>query len=642
MPTYHRHNTGFRTRFACLTGVLLLMTFSMPASADPPPLSHTRPRPAPQPSTRPAVEENVRYVDVATGKDADDGSAKSPWRTVQFAITQLHSGDTLYLRKGTYFEHLSVSVSGKTGAPITIRSFPGEIATLDGGMPEFEDAVANAWEPVTGAVPGEYRSKHKFPNLRDIVGAFGDSLIGLQTYWHREDLEAANEFWNGEGKADVPPVYCGPGIYYDAETGYIYARLAPTHLQGEADNYTGETDPRKLPLILAPFRSVPLHVDQGNHLRFEDLVIRGGGYDTIVLDHAEDISFDNVIVYCGTYGMRTANTRHLKFFRSALYGNTPPWGFRTENSLRNRRPTDGRDVARLTGHALWVGDTGLEYSIYAYPTNDDFEISYSTFTDCHDGLYLGGIGVKFHHNVLDNMQDDGIYVSPVYDYGSGELHIYQNYISRVLTAFAFGGPVTNMKGHSLFIYRNVVDLRQPVRYGRPSTEKPVVAAVYGNIMGDHGSPPWTTLNVYQNTFIVGSSPRVASMGVFGGPKDSTRTVINNAFVAIVKMPAYSPLMATKGVEGGNLYYGPNLTDAVAAKYFEKAGNASKSVAADPKFANPDQIDFRPKSDSPLINAGMPLPPELPDPLHSSDAGAPDIGALPLGAAPLEAGVAARP
>src|SRR4029079_7093076 len=138
-------------------------------------------------------------------------------------------------------------------------------------------------EPVTDGVQGEYRSTKTYKNIRDVVGLFGDSNIGLQTYWYRMDLQADNEMWINNPEKFIDPMYCGPGLWYDKPTGRIHVRLAHTKLEVLGDkNYRGETDPRKLPLVIAPFNSVPLRVDQAMHVRFQDLVVRGGGFNAVI------------------------------------------------------------------------------------------------------------------------------------------------------------------------------------------------------------------------------------------------------------------------------------------------------------------------------------------------------------------------
>src|SRR5262249_30002893 len=146
----------------------------------------------------------------------------------------------------------------------------------------------------------------------------------------------------------------------------------------------------------------------------------------------------------------------------------------------------------------------------------DWEISYSEFTDGSDGLYLGGVSMKFHHNLVDGMQDDGLYLSPMYVrydrlMGKAQIHLYQNVFRQALTMLAYGGPET-VNTDQLWFYRNIVDLRDPVNIGRPSAKAPAKPYA-GHVMGDHGSPPWPTLFSYHNT-IVGKEPARASDFLF--------------------------------------------------------------------------------------------------------------------------------
>jgi hypothetical protein len=680
-----------------LIGLLLLTTCLSNAQTPPPAspsqdhwLSHAPMHIPPGPGDRPMAEGPAYFVDALKGDDQNPGSEKSPFKTLKKSLSVLQPGGTLYLRAGVYYEPLYVALRGTADKPITIRGYRGERAVIDASLPEFSQDPANAWDPVAGS-DGEYRSRRTYPNLRDIIGSFGDSMIGLQTYWHLQDLCATNENYSTAGKldpnkdtkvgdTDIDPIYVGPGIFYDAQTGYIHARLAPTHLPG-IDNYNGESDPRKLPLVLSAFRTEPLHVDQGEHLKFQDLVIRGGGYNTVILDRCTDIDFDNITIHAGTYGIMVRNTTKLRFWKSGIYGNLGgPWTFRSDNSLRSRPGRNTRDIARLTAHALWVLDTGGEYSVYSMPYNDDWEIAYSTFVDSHDGLYLGGVNLKFHHNLMDNMQDDGIYLTPMYTRYKDEpkLDIYDNIFSRCLSTLAFGGPEETTD--TVYVHNNIFDLRGMIKYARPTVGLPPPKPSLGRAQGDHSRVPWDTLMMYNNTFVMGDASDPLMGWTNNVNPDRPRRLFDNIFLhlqplgsyAIGKAAASSKKKATTKVaapaempnfvEDGNIFWSPVNGEKVAANFFDAFrasdaftkskelypdGSSTHSIVADPKFTRVD-VDFVHANDyslqagSPAIGAGVPIPTDWPEANLAKDGAKPDIGAVPFGSPMLKVGPSAAP
>lgn len=551
--------------------------------------SHPPLRPLPQPADRPLEDGPAFHVNPTTGNDGNDGSKNAAWKTVTHALTQIAPGSTLYLHGGTYYEHVYSSLAGTKDKPITIRSWPGELAIIDGSFREFFEAPDRAWESHEEGSPGEFRSTRAYRNLRNIHGRFGDSMVGLQVYYHIEDLRGER--------------YVGPGIWYNRATGHIHIRLAhysasdlvrgrtPLTLKYFPDrlhhlqSYTGETDPRKLPLIIAPYHSVPLLIDHSQHVRFQDLVIRGGGRDAVDMRHGEHIEFDNVTIYAGAYGLRARNTGPMKLQNSAIYGSVPPWSTRGETSLRERPwVSKGRNLTRLNTHALIIPAAGDEYSVYYFPYNHLWEISYCEFADGHDGIYTGDIdGLKFHHNYLHNFQDDGIYLSSfrkVYYPQHGPRQFYQNVISGCLMTFAFGGDAR--LSTDVHVFRNILDGFVAV--------------------SDHGSPPWESMRWYHNTIF--ADPRFLMSLRTGG---RSWQVYNNLLLK-------GTVTTGKPQEGA-----------------EWAGN----VAMEPSFSQPG--DFRLSADSPAIDAAVELPEDWLDPLRKSDQGKPDAGAIPSGGKRLKVG-----
>jgi hypothetical protein len=104
------------------------------------------------------------------------------------------------------------------------------------------------------------------------------------------------------------------------------------------------------------------------------------------MDQGMNINFDHVLIYAGTYGMRSKGSGPVKFLNSAIYGGIPPWACYIENALHIGSPSysepyaDGtgekrrRNIARLTNHALMVLEGYEESDVFAYPFNNRWEI----------------------------------------------------------------------------------------------------------------------------------------------------------------------------------------------------------------------------------------------------------------------------
>ncbi len=617
--------------------------------------SHPPMRALPTASNRPLDKGPHYFVDATKGSDQNDGSKAKPWKTITHGIKQLKPGDTLCLRGGTYYEHVTITLAGAKEKPITIRSHPGELAVLDGGLRDFFEEPAKAWEPVKNGAEGEFRSTKAYPGLGEVVlGHFADSMVPLHGYRNLIDLRSKNEYWNLKDKLDAESqFYCGPGVWYDKQTGKLHARFAHTTLKvlGE-NNYRGETDPRKLPLVIGTSK-VPLKLDGAKHIRVRDLVVRGGSRATIDIANAEDIDLDNVTAFGGSPALLVQRTNGLRIVDSALRGISAPWSSRAGHKYRG-----------VAAYLLTVRESD--------PPSRDFEIAHSELTDSHDGPYLGTIkGLKFHHNLVDNFNDDGIYLTSTGK--GGDLHIYQNRISRCLHAFSFAGE--HPTGSGVYIFRNLIDLRSPVHYTWPTKpDDPVFQSKTaggpekfpwrGRLCGDHGSPTWEPIFFYHNTVIT-QTPTFRDFyaaGWGGHMNGAKRRVFNNIFVQTDGKPGLNFASPEEDLQvDGNLLWsiadGPAVTgDYFAAFRKSKLFEASKKKyppgwGASDRFGDPLFVEFavdwkakldpRLQAKSPAIDAGVELPGAWPDPLRRGDKGKPDLGALPLGAELFGAGKAAK-
>ncbi|HYK42131.1 MAG TPA: hypothetical protein VE007_07045, partial [Thermoanaerobaculia bacterium] len=70
-----------------------------------------------------------------TGTATGDGSIGNPWdlQTALSGPASVHPGDTIWLRGGTYRGTFASNLNGTSSAPIRVRQYAGERATLDGG-----------------------------------------------------------------------------------------------------------------------------------------------------------------------------------------------------------------------------------------------------------------------------------------------------------------------------------------------------------------------------------------------------------------------------------------------------------------------------------------------------------------------------
>lgn len=627
--------------------------------------SHPPMRPLPEAADRAMPGGPAYFVDAQRGDDANDGSEVSPWQSVNHALSQLEPGDTLLLRGGRYYENVELSVSGTADRPITIRSHPGELAIIDAGYRAFYEDPQNAWEPYADGADDEYVSTRTYPELGDplgrrnvgVTGNFGDSMVPLHPYggWVVEDVNVNLDFrMDPAANHDEHPkdkeigIYNGPGVWYNPQTERIHVRLAHTHFRGlEDNNYRGETDPREIPLVIAG-RDSALHVNAAEHVRIEDLVFRGARSPAIRITDARDVGFDGIHAYGGSPVFNVTGTHTLRIVNSALRGVSAPWSNRASEKYRG-----------LSSY-LFIAGRG----------NADFEMAYSEFTDCHDGLIIGAIdGLRFYRNVVDNFNDDGLYLTTGYPAG-GEIRIHENRISRCLGSFAFAGSGDDQAEAMTYIHNNVIDLRQPINRGYQAYGE------YGSDAGlvlTHGSPIFRPMMFYHNTVLLpnavwrshyaGGFVRSAHLG------DTDRRTFNNIFFHVDGMPGLNFRHGRVGTEAptegrfaadGNLHwsytYGPDhdgdfFTEFHGSDLFKKSqqvhepGWTAHDVFADPGFERftPDwrePDDLRLRDASAAIDVAVPLREDWPTPL-GADSRTRDIGAVPHGQEPWGVGIRGR-
>lgn len=681
-----------------LSLVVLLGQTALPAGF----VSHPPMRPLPEASKRPMDKGPSFFVDAKKGDDQNDGSKDKPWKTLQHAIEKSTPGITLYLRAGVFYEHVSLTKSGEPSKPITIRSYPGELAILDGGVREFYENPESSWEPANDGASNEYVSKQaflrsgkekvsgQFVNDDDepftgaeddrplALGNFGDSMVTIHGYRFLRDLRASEDgIWRLKGKDDSEVgLYVGPGLWFDRKEGRVHIRLAPTKFDwlGEEGNYRGETDPRKIPLVIAVgHENDVLDIQKARHIRVQDLVLRGAaGRAMIGIESSEDIELDGLTVFGGSPSLLGNSTKNLRVLNCAFRSlGSAPWESRASMKYRG------------TPSYIIIAREGK-------PQNQDWEIAHCEFTDGHDFAYFRWIhNLRFHHNFVENFNDDGM------EFGPRTIDqlawVYCNLITQteiVLSQHEVDRePPDQLKvnpGTGTYVFRNIIDLRKPT-YCQPKRtddealrakgKSPSVWRVSG-LCGDHGTPVWAQYFFYHNT-VLKADPAwrdhygfgLGEEGLLGkshiGAKladvRSPRRVFNNIFVQTEGLPGLVLAAKPNDVDlqaDGNLLWsveqGPSFKGVFFAKLrnspiFEESkkqyppGWGANDRFGDPKFTrfpvkNGSHEDLSLQKDSPALKAGVAIPAEWPDPLRSKKAGSPDIGAVPSGVPLWKVGV----
>ena len=644
-----------------------------------------------------------RYVSTTGDDDTGTGSALLPFRTLGAAIADTSSPPaTLLLYGGTYLDNVDLKNLGSPEHPVTISSVSGQRAVIESAARDTDHEAVHFREvPNTDWAPGdfedEYISTSRFPPDTD-HGAFLD-LPGhphLITYSNVKDFRSKTQQWGKLGMEDPSPgdafefvkaheerkvdnhvecvplsffrpyVYMGPGLWQD-EAGYIHIRLSHTqnYVDGYPD-YEGERDPRLLRLAI--WTSGPtLKLTNCGNVTLRDITLRFGSR-TVRIDESQDVQLDHVRIDAGQYGVQFGqNCQRTSLRHCTIDGGLPSWSFRSDykDVYHYLGPDESCILNRL-------GASTTRSLIDGAPGCVDTVIENCEFTNGHD-LYLFGTNTVFRSNWINNLNDDGLVLDAE---GVQNLRVSQNVIERCLTALSFAqdnvfGPV--------YIYRNLIDLRQPTAGIRPDWHPATPGPLrYGHLFKEN--PRTGPVDLVHNTFVVTRQrDGAASYAHFTGwDHEHGRRSINNIFVAVNPELAHNkpitflPTPLGQGVARGNCYHrlgfksvplfrfkdylnpatgeevngiGISIADLQPpppAHQLGDLGVEANSLDRDPRFkrftAGPTQfhpVDLRLDDGSPCRDAAVDLPADLP---ADTSPGSPDIGCYPADSQPLAVGV----
>lgn len=73
------------------------------------------------------------YYIALNGNDLNNGSERTPWKTIQKAANEMQAGDTVYVKQGIYYELINIHKSGHSNsARIVYMAYPGDKPIIDG------------------------------------------------------------------------------------------------------------------------------------------------------------------------------------------------------------------------------------------------------------------------------------------------------------------------------------------------------------------------------------------------------------------------------------------------------------------------------------------------------------------------------
>jgi hypothetical protein len=160
------------------------------------------------------------------GSTRASGSAADPWdlaTALRGAGGQVQPGDTVWLRQGTYRGRFEATLSGSPTAPILVRQYPGERATIDGSLTirgrftwyrDFEVANTNTGTQDVMGIDS------RCPGCRFIDLVIHDhSGNGLGMWSEGPDQEAYGNIIYNNGFRGQSADHAAHGIYAQNRTG---------------------------------------------------------------------------------------------------------------------------------------------------------------------------------------------------------------------------------------------------------------------------------------------------------------------------------------------------------------------------------------------------------------------------------------
>jgi len=488
-------------------------------------------------------KQTTHYYVSPNGSDQNTGSLNSPWQTLEYALGKLSPGDILNLREGVYYEHgITSSINGTAAAPITIQSYPGERAVIDGGVPYFENVPNDEWELVNSNIH-LYRSRRAFDEGFDFVRAWlVDDDVQLVEYESAQNLESTNYGpLNG-----LAPFYMGPGLQLRSN-GRIYIRLAynPNDLSDAAGNpiapIPGDINPNHNKLAVF-FSNTIFKLEGASYLHFKDLDFSHAEYIIDARSGSHHITLSGCRLNYGNQGLVIRENSHSwEIYNCEFNNGVPDYIYWTDVKNRDIDVTEAYpefQSAAINGPI------------------PDFYIHHNLFRNGFDGVTIdeGTTNARITENYFKQLRDDSINLSR----GIGHVEVAHNMFWRVM------GGISNLSSDQapgpVYIHHNVIDNSAYQRGGRPGNYRQDnwPAWTIGSPFSAHdegNKASWWRL--YNNTIVTRQDP--GHQWSPAGPDEVTgnpeKYVFNNIFYILDERVVFRNDLTSFGSHyEGNVFY----------------------------------------------------------------------------------------
>ncbi len=586
----------------------------------------------------------IRYVNVKTGNDANDGLApERALASIRKAADSVNPGDTVLVAPGIYYENVVLSRGGTAEKPVTFRADNrnGGRVILTAANRELREKkirwkLEDANHQIYSIPFSHYPARMLFDGRVDLFGGYFN-LEGLRTFTLKDG-------------------YPGPlnGYTWDEKTKRLYVRLP-------AGGIYGSPDPEKHTFSAAPPSS---HGVNGHHLTGPETAnvfirIRGKAY--IILD---GFSFETPsMTGVGNLGEEVV-VRNCRFkgCRFGVFGGSRVF---VEHCIYDQFPVfqeTNRIIERHHG-----SETAKKFRFYFWSykgVNTDY--SRRPFKNYETGI-IGGVRADWH--LRDCIIEDSFEGFSSWCVSNARnLRVYGNIFRRIVD----NAVETENHAADVRIYGNLFEDNTEAISWQPlaGTPWPGPVFVYRNLFTETPalSPLRKALGGHPGVFKLGASGQNWTSSRMGGTSvDILESRISKRFVAVpdpgflvfnntIIQPEHNLLTTPQPISGPanrelvnfrffnnlNLTHGLHSRTEWRGSLIEFFRNWNLTRPDDPQkdlvsarngrivntigeigFRNPGKNDYRLSESSPLIGKGTLM-------LEEQDASA-DIGAIPAGA-----------